>query len=699
LLAAHWPPIFAQSTAPLPSCEPRQEVRQVLDEKLSEKTLQEMKFNDRLAFRKHVLEDLIAKYPSEVEPYRRLIETTKDQDTEHFPALVESYRKAAEQNPDDPLALYVAGLALNGIDTNRSIQLLERARSVAPQFPWRALELANIYTRGVKRADPKKSGEEIAAFFRACPASTDPKAQHRLDRAGSSELQARVAAAVRARLATETNPLRLKDYETLWGLEFRTHPPQEHEALRKQVMADLQRMETLNPKPDAGWLVFLKDGYKRAGASPETITAMEERVIRTFPHSEEAYEIVTARWEKDHPEPQDAGDAAAWAAYNTEYRKALKGWIAQFTESRELQHEERFEAIRFDPDVPAEEGLRALDDYLTYVGAYEQPTIGPYLAAAGFLVDHNWQPKRVFDLLRNADKWIDEWHARRMGDNLSDEDTDAWANNETIMRQSAALDILAAARLSEQPMEAERLKAYLERPLPANTWPNIESQYWLNRGQLAALEGSKVDALTYYQKALQSRKVPPRAFLGRTRDRLLDEARALWKQLGGTETAWAVWSKPPASKIEERVEAGWKKPTKAMPAFELADLAGKTWRLKNLEGRAVLINVWATWCGPCKAELPKLQKLYDTVKDRADVQILTLTIDEDLGAVAPFMKEHGYSFPVLPAYGFVNELLESVGIPQNWIVDTKGVWRWTGMPAVPDAEWGNAMLAKLESVK
>jgi hypothetical protein len=63
------------------------------------------------------------------------------------------------------------------------------------------------------------------------------------------------------------------------------------------------------------------------------------------------------------------------------------------------------------------------------------------------------------------------------------------------------------------------------------------------------------------------------------------------------------------------------------------------------------------------------------------------------------MKELGYSFPVLPAYRFVNELLESVSIPQNWIVDTRGVWRWTGMPAVPDAEWGSAMLRKLESVK
>ena len=149
------------------------------------------------------------------------------------------------------------------------------------------------------------------------------------------------------------------------------------------------------------------------------------------------------------------------------------------------------------------------------------------------------------------------------------------------------------------------------------------------------LEGSNADALTYYQKAIHTRKEPPEPHEGRVRD----EARALWKQLGGSETAWNLWSKPPAAKIQELAESGWQKPTKTMPAFELADLSGKTWRLKNLEGRAVLINVWATYCGPCQAELPHLEKLYRKLKDRSDLQILTLTIDEDLGAVPPFMNE------------------------------------------------------------
>jgi hypothetical protein len=80
-----------------------------------------MKFTERVAFRRQVLEDLIVKYPREVEPYRRLIQATKQDDTGQYPALVDRFQKQAEQHPDDPLALYVAGLALSGRKTDLSI--------------------------------------------------------------------------------------------------------------------------------------------------------------------------------------------------------------------------------------------------------------------------------------------------------------------------------------------------------------------------------------------------------------------------------------------------------------------------------------------------------------------------------------------------------------------------------------------------
>jgi thiol-disulfide isomerase/thioredoxin len=121
--------------------------------------------------------------------------------------------------------------------------------------------------------------------------------------------------------------------------------------------------------------------------------------------------------------------------------------------------------------------------------------------------------------------------------------------------------------------------------------------------------------------------------------------------------------------------------------------------VKSLNGKVVLINLWATWCGPCNAKLPQLQKLYDQAKGRPDLQILTFNIDEDLGLVEPFVKEKGYTFPVVPAYSYVVNLLNGYAIPQNWVLSPKGDWEWTQVGYGSDDAWVKDMLAKLDAVK
>ena len=695
LLAAGIQALLAQTPPALPGCETRPEVRHAIETRLNPNTLQQMKFSEQIALKRQVFEDLIAQYPRELEPYRQLIQTTRYADPENYPALMERYVKQAGQ--DDPLTLYLAALVLNGKDTPRAIQLLEQARSKAPDFPWPAITLARIHATG-KLVDKKKAAEETEAFFAACPSSTDPGAQGTLSRAGSKELQTRVAAALRTRLAGETDPKRLQDYATLWGLEFRTRPPQEHDALRKQVAEDLKRLESMNPKPDAEWLVFLKDGYKQSGATAETVTAMEDRVIHAFPHSEEAFSIVNDRWDKAHKEPEDQKDLAVWKKYDAEQAAALKGWMAQFTEYRYVEHVYPFYTIFDDRDISEKEGMAVLDDYLAEITAYEQPRSWNYFNAATFLLDHKWQPERAIELAREGAKWAEVEREMNRSDNLTEADAKDRKSQEIYSEQQSAGLILRAAILLGKPAEADRIQASVETQPPDDV--KAASGYWLNRARLAVVDGRKADALTFYQQALFLREKTPEPYHGRLKDNLLDEASAVWKDTGGTEAAWNVWKKPPAGKAQELAEGRWEKATKAMPAFELSDLTGKTWHVKNLEGKSVLINVWATWCGPCQAELPKLEKLYEKVKDRSDVQIVTLNIDEDLGLVAPFVKDKGFTFPVLPAYSFVLSLLDSVGIPQNWIIDPKGAWRWTQLGYdSSDAQWADTMIGKLQSVK
>jgi thiol-disulfide isomerase/thioredoxin len=680
----------------LPGCEPRPEVRQALREQLNDNSLDKLKFAGRAAREHEVLEGLIAKYPRELEPYRRLIDFVHYSEADQYAALQARYKDQAAQEPDDALALYLAGYVLNGTDTPEAIRLLEAAKAKAPEFAWPALQLANIYSTG-KFTDGKKSDAYLSLFFSVCSSSADSRAQWILGKGGDTALQARVAAALRERLTKESDPEILKRYETVWGLEFRSRPPQQHAALRQQVADDVKRLEAANSKPDGEWLEFLKGGYKQSGAGETALTAIDDRIAKEFPSSDAAYSVAAARWQKAHKEPEDQKDAAAWTAYDQVYREALKGWIHDYPDNTFLTRAAWYYAVSSDMSLAEKEGVAAVDHYFTSAIDYDSPDSSPYIETADFLVAHKWQPTRALELLHKAQPMLAAELKQMRNDNLTADKADERERSAVYQEQNLTGLILQAALLANRPAEAESLRAAVEGAPPQS--PKRQSDYWRNRARLAALESRKADALTYYQLALQTRISPPTPWHGRIDDPVSDEARAVFKELGGTDVAWAVWSKPPGAKPQEATEGRWEKPTRQLPTFELADLSGKTWKLATIEGKSVLINIWATWCGPCNAELPHLQKLYETVKDRPGLQILTLNIDEDLGLVEPFMKEKGYTFPVMPAFSFVTTLLDGFAIPQNWIVDPKGVWRWTQIGYGGEPDWIEVMIQRLEMVK
>jgi peroxiredoxin len=105
--------------------------------------------------------------------------------------------------------------------------------------------------------------------------------------------------------------------------------------------------------------------------------------------------------------------------------------------------------------------------------------------------------------------------------------------------------------------------------------------------------------------------------------------------------------------------------------FRLTDLNGKSWTLQDLRGKVVLLNFWATWCPPCRKEMPDLETLYRRFESQGFV-ILGIS-DDDPDKVRGFVQKQGTTYPVLLDPGSkVNQLLHINGIPKTFVYDRDG---------------------------
>lgn len=126
-------------------------------------------------------------------------------------------------------------------------------------------------------------------------------------------------------------------------------------------------------------------------------------------------------------------------------------------------------------------------------------------------------------------------------------------------------------------------------------------------------------------------------------------------------------TKPPTPASSEQPPVPIGKPA---PDFEVVSLDGKKAKLSSFRGKVVLIDAWATWCGPCKEGLPVTQKLHNQFKDKGLV-VMAIS-DEDPQPVSAFVKENKYTFPTYTEDGSMRRAYGISAIPTLIIVDTKG---------------------------
>ncbi len=124
------------------------------------------------------------------------------------------------------------------------------------------------------------------------------------------------------------------------------------------------------------------------------------------------------------------------------------------------------------------------------------------------------------------------------------------------------------------------------------------------------------------------------------------------------------------SQEEKKSQASEPKPAQD---FTLKDLDGNDVKLSSLKGKAVVINFWATWCYPCKEEIPDLQKSYDENKDKGLI-ILGVNIKENGTKVSKFAKDYKMTYPILlDIDGTISDAYHVFGIPMSFFIDREGI--------------------------
>lgn len=201
-------------------------------------------------------------------------------------------------------------------------------------------------------------------------------------------------------------------------------------------------------------------------------------------------------------------------------------------------------------------------------------------------------------------------------------------------------------------------------------------------------------------KALTSKHYPPKSGKSKTPDKsktwfYLNIALAVILIVAAVGMLlWLGWQT--ADQQAASVGQGLVRQGQPAPDFSLPALSGETVRLNDLKGQVVLVNLWATWCPPCKAEMPVIDAFYKA-HQAAGFTTLMVNMQEDGTTVSDFIKANGLSFPVLlDGQGELMNLYGVRGLPATFILDRNGQVRYIQSGAITEAELEAAVTPLLQ---
>lgn len=613
-----------------PSCVLTPEVRQVLAEFSPGNVFCASYDKDCWPAREQALRSAVAGLPSQIwiSELLRLYELRNAGAGKE--AVIERLRLAAEAAPNDPAAQYFWGASLPEIEPSG----VKRALELDPSFP-----LALMAASSVKGLAPEAALALLEKFMAACPA----RAAVALLAAPSlpnAEFWRPHFTRLRASLPTLLPGEKVALLQALWTAEFKVLPKEEHEALTRQMTAELAEMETWPLETWPSFWAAQRSAYDLLGRDPDPL---ERRRAKYFPCETRALQTAKADARRALGLPGNMAEAFSPNAEQLAGLVQAYDRLVDICPRDPMLQNERLTWVKQVPEIPGERVVALVESAAAAWEPIKANLHAPRPAAltgAEILLERGLAPELALrlaveaqELLAGSLAWV-----KRM--KMSPEQTARMAT-EFRTNEARAHLIEAELRLARGEKAAAREKllrahAVLTEPEPITAGSGAMS-YVKVRTLLAAAD---------------------------------PEAPAL------PELGTAGGQAPAATLLP------WQDVDEELGTFPVVDPFGKTWQLTDLQGKVWLVNLWATWCIPCMAELPHIQKLHEEFAGRSDVGVFTLNFDTNTALVKPFLEKKGFTFPVLLATDMVEETRRR-SIPQTWLVDRAGKVRRkaTGFPA------------------
>lgn len=651
--------LFLAIAAPAQTCEPSPEIARAI-KSLPDTSDYRISYDQRM----RPLRDLVAKYPRDVfighryqEMLRHRLHLYRDLDR-----AFELYRS----QPADPFFRYLEARLTGAFNPAKAGQLLTALLRDHPTFPWPHLAIAGLTDNHGAR-DVKKAEPHLRAFLSACPASIEGLTMLRT--VDDPEMIAAGARKLREVLEARADPGSVPSWRYLWDLEFRAAPKADQEAVRQRVVNDVESLQKRPHAPTREWY-WLFSYAAELTKEPNVRTWMESTVLKQFPDSAIAATVERARWSREHPRPARGATPDQYQAYAALEKARLEELHSLYPNDHDVILDRWFQISSGGASIPLDVRLAIADDYAALVrrspdGFSSTPPAAINLASlyVTWRVRLDQVPALIITGLRDAElerryqverfdmAALTEWRAQTTLADLY-----LYQKKPDRVRDAIQIGLASLGRMAENP----QLSAQDKQSLP------YRRRDWLLReGRLAVLEGDSQKALSLFRQytTASGKDVPVE---------VLSEVKQLYLDNGGSQELWLDWaaSEP---KLEAITTASAQvQYTTPLADFQAKDLTGRVWRVADLKGKATFIDVWASWCGPCRAQHPSLQALYNKIKSRNDIQVLTVSVDETAFLAESYLKEFKYTFPAIVSKDLLNGAIPPGGLPQGWIVDAQG---------------------------